>query len=550
MILWTAVCLSAAACFWFFRQATHFLGDGYLVLRTLAVAAETGDIPASFPTAPLTGLLAVNVLRLLHHAGAGDPALLAWQLLSIGSGILAIPMFWYLAGHLWTDTRERMLGTALLLFSGSLMLFFAYVETYPLAFAVCIAYVGAALGVQRGRASLWLASTLFSLLVFLHVGMSIFTPSLLYLFVKHLRAQGWSPVLRSSLSILVVSAAALTVVGYAPNGLVATFTRDGTSFLPLHFTDAWGSAYALFSLWHFVDLMNVFLLILPFSLVLVGGFAASAFLPARFRHADAAFWMFLAGPALLWLFFNNFELGLSRDWDLAAAFVFVIALAGVVSWSELMGPGQARMRGLLIMVILTGVQTVGWVAVNASTERSLRRFEAVLDFRFQSERAVAIALEEVGGYRRSQNDFEGAADAYAQCVVLDSMNARRWTLLANAATMSGNPIAQSSYERAIALGSEDPEVYLNLGILRFLSGEVREGIRLAQDAAERDSLNATIAYTLGRMYEDGVRDTLSALPWFLRAVELDSTLVDAHKRATECSWGSASSKELPRGAGR
>ncbi|MCC6398380.1 MAG: hypothetical protein IT282_15305 [Bacteroidetes bacterium] len=537
--------MSAVACFWFFQQATHFLGDGYLVLRTLRVAAETGDIPASFPTAPLIGLLAAHLLRLLHHAGAGDPALLAWQTLSMGSGILAIPLFWNLAGHLWTDSRERALGTTLLLFSGSLMLFFAYVETYPLAFAGCIAYVGAALGVLRGRASLWLASTLFSVLVFLHVGMILFAPSLLYLFVKHLRVRGWSPVLRASLSILGVSVAVLIVVGYAPNGLVATFTRDGASYLPLRFTDAWGSAYALFSLWHFVDLINAFLLILPFSLVLVGGFLTSAFLPARFRHADAAFWMYLAGPAILWLFFNNFELGLSRDWDLAAPFVFVIALAGVVSWSELLGPGQARMRGLLIMAVLTGVQTAGWVAVNASTEMSLRRFESLLDFRFQSERAVAIALEEVGGYRRDRGDFEGAADAYAQCVVLDSMNARRWTLLANAAAMSGNPIAQTSYEKAIALGSEDAEVYLNLGILRYRSGDVREGIRFAREAAARDTLNATIAYTLGRMYEDGARDSLSALPWFLRAVELDSALGDAYKRATECASGGASSETLP-----
>ncbi len=245
--------------------------------------------------------------------------------------------------------------------------------------------------------------------------------------------------------------------------------------------------------------------------------------------------MVLAGPALFWLFLNNFELGLSRDWDLASPAVFMTSLAGVASRSALTGPSEARRRGLVVMVVLTAIQTVGWVAVNASVDRSVRRFESLLDFRFQSPRAAAIALEEMGWYRRTNGDYAGAGSAYAQCVVLDSTNARRWVLLANAGAAAGDTsTARAAFERAIHLGTADPEAYLNLGVLRYHAGDMDQGIRLVRDAIALDTTQTLSLYTLGRMYQDGVRDTLAALHWYTRVLRMDSSHAGARMRAAEC----------------
>ena len=534
-VLLIAGVLVIAGLFWVLRERTYFLGDGYLLLRTLPLAVQTGDVPASFPTAPLIGYLAVQAYRFFQTVGVAEPALAAWQLLSFGAGILALPLAWSLAGLLWDDVRERIPGALLILFGGSAMLFFGHVETYPLAFSGLLAYAGAALGVQHGKRTLLFASVVFALLCLLHVSMIVLAPSLAYLFVREKRAHGWRALLVPVFVSAGVFILGLVLAGYPIPRLLATFARDGSSFLGISAADAWGDAYTLFSLWHLADLINIFLLVSPLSLVLVGGFLASSLLPARYRHADTVFWIVLAGPALLWLFLNNFELGLSRDWDLASPFVFVTALAGIVSWSMLVGASTVRLRGLVVMACLTMVQTAGWVGVNASVSSSLLRFESLLDFRFQSPRAAAIALEEIGGYRRAQNDHEGAASAYAQCVVLDSTNARRWMLLANAAASAGdNGAARSAYQRAVDLRTDDPDAYLNLGILRYNAGDVSGGIHLVLEAFTRDSTRALIPFTIARMYQDGVHDPGAALPWFSRTLLLDSTHAEALARKDGC----------------
>ena len=533
--VWCGAAVFAGILFWVLRQGTHFLGDGYLLLRTLPLAAQSGDIPASFPTAPLTGFLAVQTYRLFLALGAAEPALLSWQSLSMVSGILALPIGWSLAGLLWSDVRERISAFLLLVFSGSAMLFFGYVETYPPAFTGLLLYVMMAMGVQQGKRPLVLATLAFVLMCLLHVGMVILIPSLAYLFVRQVRAHGWRSLIVPPVAGAGLLVVAMFILSYSPSRLFATFVRDGASFVPLSAPDPWGAAFSLFSLWHLADLINVFLLVSPLSIVLVGGFLAAAFLPARFRPADAVFWIMLAVPSLLWLFLNNFELGLSRDWDLASPFVYVVALAGVVSWSVLVGPSEARRRGLVIMTLLTLVQTAGWVAVNSSVGSSVLRFESLLDFRFQSQRAVAIALEELGGYRRGRNDFQGAAEAYSQCVVLDSTNARRWMLLAGAAASAGNTAAaRSAYERAVRLHVGDPDAYLNLGILLFNEGDVKGGIRMVQDAVARDTTNVVSTFALGRMYQDGARDPEAALAWFARTLQLDSGHAEARARSVEC----------------
>ncbi len=537
-VLLGAGILAIAGLFWVLRERTYFLGDGYLLLRSLPLAALSGDVPASFPTAPLTGYLAVQAYRFFQSVGAAEPALAALQSLSLAGGLLALPLAWNLAGLLWDDVRERIPAVLVILFGGSAMLFFGHVETYALVFTGLLAYIGAALGVQRGSRTLLSASVVFALLCLLHVGMIVLAPSLAYLFVREKRAHGWRTLLVPAFLSAGVFVLGLVLVGYPIPRLLATFVRDGTSFLSVSAADPWGEAYTLFSPWHLVDLINIFLLISPLSLVLVGGFLASSMLPARYRQADAIFWIVLAGPALLWLFLNNFELGLSRDWDLAAPFVLVAALAGIVSWSILVGPSTVRVRGLVVMACLTLLQTAAWVGVNASVRSSLLRFESLLDFRFQSQRAAAIALEEIGGYRRGRNDLEGAASAYAQCVVLDSTNARRWMLLANAAASAGdNQAARSAYQRAIDLGTDDPDAYLNLGILRYNAGDVSGGIRLVEDAFTRDSARVLIPFTIARMYQDGAKDPAAALPWFARTLLLDSTHAEAKARKAGCMQG-------------
>jgi cytochrome c-type biogenesis protein CcmH/NrfG len=108
-------------------------------------------------------------------------------------------------------------------------------------------------------------------------------------------------------------------------------------------------------------------------------------------------------------------------------------------------------------------------------------------------------------------------------------------LLANAATLAGNTsAARSAYDRATRLHTDDPEAYLNLGILLYNEGDVNGGIRMVQNAIARDTMNVLSAFTLGRMYQDGAQDPEAALAWFTRTLNLDSGHTEARGRSAEC----------------
>lgn len=535
LLLWTLLCATAGVLFWTFRQRTFFLGDGYLVLRTLPVAAASGDIPASFPTAPLTGFLATALYTVFRVNGAPDPALVAWQTLSIVSGMVAIPVVWHLARFLAADTRERLAVSLLIMGSGATMLFFGYVETYAPAYVTLLAFLGAALHAREHQGSLLAATVLFVIMVCFHVGTGLFVAILLLLLLDAVRNKRWMDLAVSVLGGAAAAALVLVLLSYGPGRLVATALRDGASFLHLQRTDSWNESYALFSLWHWVDLLNLHLLVSPFALVLAGGLFAGALVPARYRQPGTFFWIVVAAPPLLWLFFNNFELGMSRDWDLAAPCAAVVGLGGLAGWLSMMGPSETRTRGVVLMALITLVHTAGWVGVNAGVDGSLFRFDTLLDFRSIAPRAMAIAFEEVGDYRRERRDMTGAVDAFARMVVLDSTNVRRWTVLANAEAMAGNgPGARIAYERAIALGSTDPEVHTNCAIVLFAGGDVDAALLRAREAVTLDTLDAAAAYTYGQMLVEGKADMRAALPWLERALRLDPTNHHAQLYVDRC----------------
>jgi len=528
-----AGCLCAAAgLFWAARQHAFFLGDGFLVIRTLGVLDRTGDIPASFPTAPLSGMAAWQLMHLLQWLHAGRAALTAWQAASVLSGLVTVGAVWKLSGMLWTDPVERSAGALLAGFSGAAQLMFGYVETYPAAYAILWVYLVAALRVERGETHLAVANVLFVILCLLHVGMLILLPSLMVLWFSAWRRKGWHQLLVAALPAAVTAILLLWWLGYGPSRLLATILRDGAHYLPLFSADGWNDPYTLFSLWHAADIMNLFLHLAPFSLFMAGAYVVSSVLPWSARPKEDTLWYALGFPAGIWLCVNSFELGLSRDWDLAAPFGVLVVVGALVIWHRVTAPGTGRQRVMVLMALFTAALTSGWVALNMDAERSFTRFGSLQDSRFWSRSALANANEELGSYLRDCGRTEEAAEAFARSVTLDSTNARRWVQLAGTIAQAGDAAAAlRAYERAIALGTTDPMARLNAAILTYQLGRTTEGIAMVRDCVMRDTASAAAAMTLGTMLlQDGSMDA-EALQWLDRAVQLDPGLEEAGRRA-------------------
>jgi tetratricopeptide (TPR) repeat protein len=534
--VWSAVLLgSAAAAFWFARERTYFMGDGFLVIRTLGYLQQSGDVPGSFPTAPLSAMAAWQALRVFEAFRVEHAALLAWQSVSIVAGLVSVTAIWKLSGMLWHESAERVAGFLLLAMSGAAQMMFGYVETYPAAYAMLWIYVVIALRVVRGESHVALATAVFVALCLFHLGMAILLPSLFYLWWRAVRLDGWRAFATSLVPSSVVLPVLLWLLHYRPSRLIATAVRDGAHYLPVASVNAYADAYTLFSLWHVADIMNLFLLLAPFSLLMLGAFIVSIGLPRPARPPEGGLWYSLGWPAGLWVCMNSFELGMSRDWDLAAPFGIVVVLGSLVVWHHVTEPGGGRQRAMVLMALFTTALTFGWISVNADREHSRERFERLLDPRVFSGSALADAHEELGGFYREQGKFNEASASFARCVALDSTNARRWQQLAGALANAGqSEYALRAYERGIGLGSKDPLAFVNAGIVQYQLGRPSEGMALVRKSLEIDSTCAAAALALGTLlYQEGSHDA-EALSWLERAAVLDPANIDVQRRVATC----------------
>jgi len=521
--------------FWLARQRTFFLGDGYLVIRTLPVLQQTGDIPGSFPTAPLSAMVAWQVMRLLDAFQVEHSAMAAWQSVSMVAGLVSLAAIWKLSGMLWHDAVERVAGSVLLGAAGATQLMFGYVETYPAAYAVLWVYVLVALRTLRSETPVAMATAVFVVLCLFHLGMGILLPSLLYLWFRAFQRNGWRALFVAMVPSLILAPVLLWVLHYDPSRLVATALRDGAHTLPWASPDHWSDPFTLFSVWHIADVMNLFLYLAPFSLLMLGAFFVSAVLPRSARPAECAVWYALGIPAAFWLFVNSFELGLSRDWDLASSFGMMVVAGALSVWHRVTPHGVGRQRAMILMAVITAAVTASWISINADADRSLARFERLQDPRLWSGSALADAYEEVGGYQRDRGQMVNAAESFARCVALDSTNARRWVQLAGTVAKMGDAsTALRAYERAVDLGTPDPLAHLNAGILLYQCGRAAEGIARVRTSLALDSTCVPAALTLGTLLMQDGRHDAEALRCLERAVRLDPANEEAHQRAALC----------------
>ena len=114
------------------RGRTHFLGDGYQVLAKLDAGGEL--------VKPWDSTV-WHIQRMIYGLLGGDgeaAALLALQTLSIGCGLLLTVMICWAAARLFDRAISRMLFVIGLITGGYMLLFYGYVENYPLFDPFCL----------------------------------------------------------------------------------------------------------------------------------------------------------------------------------------------------------------------------------------------------------------------------------------------------------------------------------------------------------------------------------------------------------------------------
>jgi hypothetical protein len=485
--------LCCGVVFLFFSSATALLGDGQLWLNE--IQAGTSDYLRN--RAPFT-LFLLHTLYAWLNPLTGISAMRLFGLVSILAGMLAVLGWLTLARHLRMDRL-----TALLLgFTwGGVALFFGYIETYVIMIAVLTwMLVLAVISLRKDKPSLFVP-VLGVLAVGFNLGAAAFLPAV--------AAYTWRMFSRRALRPKIVCMASLGAIILAASTYFALGWDKGTDvLLPLV---PIGSAFgdAVLSAGHLADLANVLVLT-------AGAFGMLLLVYAFSKRANGFHWndeklillLAVAFP-LAALIMHNPQLGMARDWDIAAALLLAVPVISLLIWDSIrpLMDSPARIRGVLMAWLLMAI--LPWTGVQASERLSMQRFKDLLrldpaksesgwdylsSYYFHRNQIEDWAECNFEAMKYSNNPRYHANAALYYCMKHDWEKARKQAELARAAVMADSVV--SDWEEQVT----DPEALIALGNSYLERAYVNDAQRTYDVAAVLQPESAWPPIALADMY--------------------------------------------------
>ena len=522
--------------FWIGRERLPFLGDGFLVERALSLLQAASEIPQTdYANEPLSALVFYSSFYAVHTIGIDVTPRQTYHGVSILLGVLSVVLMAMLARHLVKKGPEAALAFALLLLCGGSQLFFGYVEDYaPFYCGLLFFVLTTTLYLEDERSVIYVGIS-YAVLCLLHFGAIVFLPCvLLVLFIEVHQKKAFSALLTFGLMSAII-AAGLFITGYSAEGLVTQFKgASGASFLGGEPTS---KAYDFFTWYHLTDILNLLTLISPLAFPLAGILSVGYFGRSFVTDKKLLFLILATLCGLAFIVGVNSLLGMSRDWDLFATFALPLSIFTIYAWNRYVADQSVRRRFMVVLVIITGLHTSAWVAVNAKAETSFRRFVQLGDKHVWSTKALSNAYDEVGAWYNAHDNYVEALRYYLKFYSLDTHNPR---LLVNIGVQYMNlrdtANAMSFFRRAADNGSADERVYATVGQYCADRNLPDDALTYFDRGLELNPSSATMANEAGLVLFRDKEDVEGALGYFLRSIGSDSTFAEAYSNAALCCF--------------
>lgn len=516
-----AVVLIGWLCFYFFKNETHLLGDGYLLISALRGVTEL-QAPSQFGSRQLQHLLYPLV------SGYGDEApRMVFRMISWGSGLVFLPAVFWAAYRLFESNLRRFLFAFGLITGGYALLFFGYVENYP-PFAVGVTLFGlVGLMVAREQVERWWLLVPLLIAGFFHVFSAALLPAAAYLLLRETPLGDWFTkrrvLLWSTVGGIVAVAFGVAVYLFETN---YPFRFALVSPVQSIFTVG---GYTLFSAAHLSDWVNLLFILVP----------ALLFLPVVLRQRKERGWFSRPDYLFLWLtlvpslvltFLIDPKLGMPRDWDL---FSFVgIPLAMLLYYSLLDETSRTvRWKAATLAVALALMSLVPRVISQHDVEMSIHVFDRItaLDpLRTRSVQEVVYRLFESGGnyseparrraeYARERPDiawldhalqlgYQGRMDEAAtelrRVIAFNPSHSAAWSNLGTYYQRRGqNDSALFCLKVADGLTPLNPRILDNMGIVYYSMADLKDAEHCWEEVISIDSLNYSARENLLKLYQ-------------------------------------------------
>ncbi len=373
--LWPKVLIAFffTAFFYVFRSETHFLGDGYTWLSVFSQGdnyihkwSETGSI---------------YLLRISEQLLGGyteKTALSAFQIFSIFSGALVVYNAISIIQILLKNHYIRLISLFTIVFSGSLLLYFGYVEFYPLSWAVCILFINTAIRSLNKTRYLWIAMILFLLAIFMHVQAVYFLPGLLFLLINRVQSLGLRKIFWYLYLIFAIAGILFFIWLY--------LNKIEFEILILPFFEGRPVApeYTVFSFIHLLDLINLLLLVVPGIMIMIALWISGKL--SIKRDSITLLLGFLSVGPLSFLMVYGAAVTMARDWDvMTLSFIapILFVLYQTDNSERKISANLVISYGLLV-IMLTGL----YITANVNTTSSENRYYSLLNDRNRSGWAI------------------------------------------------------------------------------------------------------------------------------------------------------------------
>ena len=502
------------ALFYVFRSRALVYGDGYLIRDVYRSSVHLfSNIEIMKPlSAPFHQVL-YRVITAVTNLGPSDA-------ISLISAIGGVAGFWaiYRLAALLSENRA---GKWFLLFaamsSGSILLFFGYVENYTWATSVGLWSLAVTIGYAKGRSRLWPAIVLAVIATAFHVAAIVFLTASAFAWV--LTRNVFSRMQPSKIFKLTVWLAALGSLSIA--FLVEVTPVQDYLILVWPVSD---NPYWMLSPAHLIDMVNIAVLVAPFAVVAV------LFLPllrgSRKTEQPPEYYI-LAMAALLALiasFWINPELGAPRDWDLLSIFGIPASFWGARRLLAGFATATAKNSAVLGAVAVCAICIVPNVMEKNDVNLAVKRLEPLLwdDPHYQTDYKFAIRCIPWAYtlYYEAGRPASQTIRYYQRALKVDPNSYMTWFNLGNMYMAMGD--AKSAYEcltTSVRINPDDLRPLSNLSKVETQLDMFDDAVKHARMAIELDPNQPIVQTDLGiALAMKG--DYKGALPAFRRAHEL------------------------------
>lgn len=505
-----------AALFWSLRNATDLLGDGFLWANNMRLGAL---FSYKEPLASLLYQGTYNLLCAPRSPVSPTPHAVA-AVISVISGLFFLVFAYKTVRIITENAGERFFIFLALLSTGTIAMFFGYIEAYPPLAAGTMAFVYFGIRYIQKRSGAAGIVIVFFLAVLLHFSAIALAPGLAIVLLS--KRLGAIKEKKYYMVLSVIIAAGLVILWVARRqGMFSGFFDE--NFLPF-FTSSKQIrvAYPLFSLKHLFDMINEILLICPFAIFAITFLSFKAKESPEFGGGTIRFLETLAIFYFLEFLVFNKVLGASRDWDLFSPMAIPLAL---LTATTLIGRFRERVKVLAVFTFFIFVLHTGpWIALNSNEDKSVSRFIDLAAGGTWSGYARAYAYDVLGSYYSNRGNLPEALKFSNAASRADPKNVRyRYNSAAIYTKIKQYNEAAHLYEGVIRQDPNHVDARCNLGMIYLQNGDLESAESQFKSILQIDSTFIQAYNNLASMYfqQNRLEETINMYGEFIKLVPDD-----------------------------